>query len=290
MAALRSLLFAPGNDERKLGKVAHFGADAVVADLEDAVAHSEKVESRAKVRKALEGFAGTTSVVRINPVGSELWEEDIRAVACRGLDAIMVPKVEDPAQLRSVDEVLASAESVAGVPTGSVRLLGLIETPLGVARVEDIAREAPPRTRTFCFGQGDFSRELGITLSSTGTELLYARSRIVVAVRAYGLEAPIDGPFLTLTDDEGLRHDSEVAHGLGFQGKIAIYPPQVRVINATFGSVNDAELAKAKLIVAEFERAEKGGQASIQVDGTFVDYPVYERAKQIIALTGEGGA
>ena len=279
MRPLRSLLFAPGSEPRKLEKVVGFGADAVIADLEDAVADSEKEAARVLVRSVLERQTTDAYLVRVNGPDGDLWVDDLEAVVCPGLAGVMVPKVEHPEQLPEVSSRLELLESAAGMEPGDTPLIGLVETPLGITRLDDIAQMAPPRTRTLALGTADLSAELGVELTIEGTELLHARSRMVMAVRAAGLEAPLDGPFLAIRDLDGLRRSSEASRALGFQGRIAIHPGQVEPVNEVFGYVDAASIAAAHRIVEAFEEAESRGAASIQVDGTFVDYPIYWNAK-----------
>lgn len=278
----RSLLFAPGSEPRKLEKVVGFGADAVIADLEDAVADSEKEAARALVRSVLDQRISDAYLVRVNSPDGERWVDDLKAVVCPGLAGVMVPKVEHPDQLAEVAAQLEPLESAAGMEVGSIPLIGLVETPLGITRLDDIAQLAPARTRTLALGTADLSTELGIELTIEGTELLHARSRMVMAARAAGLEAPLDGPFLGIRDLDGLRRSSEASRALGFQGRIAIHPGQVDPINEVYGYVDAAALEAAQRIVEAFEAAEAQGAASIQVDGTFVDYPIYRNAKALV--------
>lgn len=286
---LRSLLFAPGDSERKLAKVGTFGADAVVLDLEDAVAASQKAAARNTARTALTSLSDVTVFVRVNGLGTGLLADDVAAVVAPGLQGVMVPKLEDPGDLVEAARHVKRAEEAAGLAQGSVGLLGLIETAEGLVRVEEIARAAPARTRTLCFGQGDYSTDLSIDLTADATEVLYARSRIAVAARAAGLDQPVDGPWLGLRDLEGLRVDSARARGLGFQGRIAIHPNQVEVLNQAFGAVSDEQVRVAEAVVTAFQEAERQGLASIQVEGHFVDYPIYARAQRVLALNAAAG-
>jgi len=285
---LRTLLFAPGNQPRKLARVASFGADAVVLDLEDAVAVGEKVKARELVREALRGFQDQSPVVmaRVNGLATGLTGDDLDAVVVPGLRAVLVPKVEAPDDLREVDSRLATLEARVGIPPGTIRLLPLVETARGIARVEDIARAAPSRVHALIFGQADLTADLGIDLTNDGAEILYARSRVVVAARAADLAPPIDGPYLDLRDEEGLIRDARRARQLGFQGKVVVYPPQVAPVNHAFSFVPPDELALARKIVEAFEAAEAAGSAAIQVDGIFVDYPIYHRALRKLRLAG----
>lgn len=282
---LRALLFAPGNHPRKLEKVGGFGADAIVLDLEDAVADAEKEASRETVRGALPTYSGRTVVfVRVNGPETGRMEDDARALVCADLDAIMVPKVERPETLAELDRLLADLERERGLPEGHVRLLALIETALGLVRCEEIALAAPPRLLTLVFGLGDFSTDIGVDLTPDATELLYGRSRVVVAARAARLPPALDGPYLDLQNVEGLVADTLRSRQLGFQGRVVVYPPQVEHVQRAYSDLAPEEAERAQRVVEAFEQAEAAGSASIQVDGRFVDYPIYERAKEKLRL------
>jgi citrate lyase subunit beta/citryl-CoA lyase len=282
---LRALLFAPGNHARKLKKVGGFAADAIVLDLEDAVADAEKKGARETVRAALPTYTGRTIVfVRANGAETGRLEDDARAVVCPDLDGIMVPKVDGADTLAELDRLLAQLEREAGLPEGHVRLLALIETARGLIRCEEIALAAPARLLTLVFGLGDFSVDIGVDLTEDATELLYGRSRIVVAARAAGLRPALDGPYLDLRNVDGLLADTRRSRQLGFQGRVAVYPPQVEHVQRAYSELTPEEAERARRIVEAFEEAEAAGSASIQVDGRFVDYPIYDRAKQKLRL------
>lgn len=282
---LRTLLFAPGSQPRKLAKVASFGADAIVLDLEDAVAETQKDAAREAVRLALPTYQDTLVMVRVNGLTAGRCQEDLRQVVCPSLHAMLLPKVDGPAALREVDELLTALEGREGIAPGTIRLFPLIETARGVARAEEIALEAPRRVHTLIFGLADFTTDLGVDLTPDATEILYARSRVVVAARAAELAPPIDGPYLLdLRDRDGLIADSVRARKLGFQGRVVIYPPQVEPTNFAYSFVPPAELESARKIARAFEEAEAAGSASIQVDGVFVDYPIYRRALHKLRL------
>jgi citrate lyase subunit beta/citryl-CoA lyase len=285
--ALRSLLFAPGNHPRRLEKVGQFGSDAIVLDLEDAVADSEKTVARAMVREALPTYDDRTAVmVRVNAAETGRTKDDIDAVVCPDLDCLVLPKVERANTLREVDAMIAAAERAAGLDAGSVKLLVLVETAKGLVRVEEICDCAPERVLTIGFGAGDFTTDLGIDMTRDGRELLYARSRVVVAARASGLRAPIDGPYLDLQDTEGLYVDTLLSRQLGFAGRVVVYPPQLEQVLPAYSDLSPEELELARNVVSAFEEAEAQGLASIQVNGRFVDYPIYHRAKKKLRLYG----
>jgi citrate lyase subunit beta / citryl-CoA lyase len=291
---LRSLLFAPGNHPRKLEKVGTFGADAIVLDLEDAVADAEKAEARGTVRAALPTYGAPTAVfVRVNGAETGRLEDDVRAVVCPHLDGLMIPKVERPETLVELDALLGELEREAGLSEGHVRVLALVETAKGLVRCEEIAFAAPERVLTLVFGLGDFSVEIGVDLTPDATEILYARSRVVVAARAARLRPALDGPYLDLQNAEGLRTDTLRSRQLGFQGRVVVYPPQVEHVHRAYSELSPEDAERAQRVVEAFEEAEAAGSASIQVDGRFVDYPIYARAKEKLrlyqALLGEVG-
>jgi citrate lyase subunit beta / citryl-CoA lyase len=278
---MRALLFVPGSDERKLAKVGTFGADVIVIDLEDAVADEEKTAARATTRAAIPTYGdGQAVTVRVNAIETGRLAEDIAAVVCPGLDALLVPKIEDTQTLRTVDGLLAAAERAQGIEPGTVRVLAIVETPRGIVRCDEILERAPARTVTSIFGLGDFSVALGVDLTAEAAELAYARGRVVVATRAAGMVPPIDGPYLDLTDEEGLVRDCRRARGLGFQGKVCVYPPQVEPIQRSLSELSAAEIAATRRLVETFAEAEARGVASIRIDGRFVDYPIYHLARR----------
>jgi citrate lyase subunit beta/citryl-CoA lyase len=282
---LRSLLFAPGNHPRKVEKVGRFGSDAIVLDLEDAVADAEKAEARKTVRAALPTYRAPKAVfVRVNGAETGRLEEDVRAVISVDLDGLMVPKVEHRETLPELDSLLLELERERGLPEGHVQLLALVETARGLVRCEEIATMAPARTLTLVFGLGDFSVDIGVDLTADATELLYARSRVVVAARAARLRPALDGPYLDLQNFEGLVEDTLRSRQLGFQGRVVVYPPQVEHVQRTYSELSAEAAARARRTIEAFEEAEAAGSASIQVEGRFVDYPIYARAKEQLRL------
>ena len=283
---MRSLLFCPGNDAHKLSRVGDFGSDAVALDLEDAVADDEKITARAIVKDAILSVKKKTEIVlvRVNSIETGLMAGDIAAVVSPGLDGIVIPKVQDVNTLHEVDQLIALAEKTAGLEVGSIRLVVLIETALGLVRCDEILGSAPERVEKVIFGCGDFSNDIAVTLSRDGNEILYARSKIVVASRAAGLGAPLDGPYIHIEDDEGLRINTRISRSLGFSGRVVVYPKQVATVQDEYSKLTPTEVASFKKIVEKFENAESRGLAAIRVDGVFIDYPLYYRAKEQLRL------
>ena len=235
--ALRSLLFTPGDQPRKLAKVDSFGADGFVLDLEDAVAEVAKDSARGTLAAVLPTYPpGPMVFVRVNGLQTGRCEDDILAVAVARLDGIMVPKVEDAAALHRVDAILAALERTRGLPTGSVRLLPTIETAVGLAACERIAAAAPARVITLQLGPADLALDLGFDLTADARELAYARSRLVVAAQAAGLEPAVDGAYFELQDIDGLIADSVRSRQYGYQGRCVIYPPHVEPVQEVYST------------------------------------------------------
>jgi citrate lyase subunit beta / citryl-CoA lyase len=279
--ALRSFLFAPGNHARRVEKALTLPADAVILDLEDAVAISEKPPTRGLVVSALTQPRHGGLYVRVNAYSTEWCYADIVAVARPGLDGIILPKVESPDQLRSVDWLLANLERERGLTVGGIDLVPIIETALGMSAVGSIA-DSGSRTKRLAFGAGDYTLDLGVVWSRDENQLLPARSAVVMASRAAGIEPPFDTVWADLRDVEGFARSAECAAALGFQGKMCIHPDQIAVTNAAF-SPSAQQLAWAKRVVEAFDEAEAKGLASIQLDGQFIDYPIVQRARQVVS-------
>lgn len=281
---LRSFLFCPGNHARRVEKVFAAGADAAILDLEDAVAVSEKKATRALVLEALARPRPCAGYVRVNAMSTPFGREDLLQVAARGVDGILLPKLDSVDELEIVDELIAEGEARHGLKEGSIRLIPMIETARALAhagRICAAAAEHFPRVQRFTFGAVDLAYDLGMTVSAEESELDYARSRIVVASRAAGLQAPIDTVWTRLQDAEGFRTLCARTRRMGYAGKLCIHPDQVAVVNALYAP-SPAEVAHAQKVVDAFRAAEAQGLASIQVEGQFVDYPVVHRAQAIL--------
>lgn len=289
---LRSYLFAPGNQPRKVAKVATFGADAVILDLEDAVPLAEKAATRPVVKAALAGLAGgPRRYIRVNAMDTGLTFDDLAGIVCADLDGVVLPKVDTAAELVAAEQRLAELEQAAGLEAQSIDLIPLIETARGVLNVRETA-EAGRRVRSLGFGAGDFSRDVAVRFSGTlwgpdGLELLFARSQIVLASRAAGLEPPMDTVWLDVRDNVGLEQDAQVALRLGFGSKAAIYPGQIEIINRVF-TPSAEEIDYARRVVEAFAQAEAAGSASIAVDGRLVDYPIALKARWVLERAGLG--
>ena len=280
--ANRSYLFAPGNHERRVEKALGLGADVVILDLEDAVAISEKKSTRELINKTLEQPRNCAVFVRVNAYDTEFCYGDICSIISENLDGIVLPKLESLEDLRSIDWLLGNLEQERELPNGSIDLMPIIETAVGLVNIREIAR-ADTRVKRLAFGGGDYTRDLGMEWTLKEDELLPVRSEMVLASRFGKLEPPVDTVFIHIKEHGAFRSSCSNILGLGFQGKMCIHPDQVPVTNETF--TPDAEEVKwSQRVIDEFEKAEKAGIASIQIDGYFVDYPIVEKAQRTVDI------
>ena len=285
MTLCRSFLFAPGNHARRVEKALTLAADAVILDLEDAVAVAEKSAARQAVLAARGRPRRARFYVRVNAMGTEWGYADLVGVVVAGVDGIVLPKVENSDEIKAADWLIGALERQNGLPAGGIDLLPIVETAAGFTSLETIAR-AKTRVRRLAFGAGDFTLDLGITWSRDELELLPYRSAFVAVSRAAGLEAPIDTVWVDLKDAEGFAQSSARGRALGFQGKMCIHPDQVPVANRTF-SPDEQAVAQARRVIAAFDQAEAQGLASIQLDGRFIDYPIVHAARRVVAQAEE---
>ncbi|WP_150462062.1 HpcH/HpaI aldolase/citrate lyase family protein [Nesterenkonia ebinurensis] len=277
MNRYRTYLFVPADRPDRIPKALASGADSVVLDLEDAVQVARKEVARAiaveAVRDAEQRNCGLG--VRINAMNTPFAEADLAALApvLPHLNFLILPMVSTAQNIRDCRSFLEAAFS-------EVPLIPLIETARGVLNAYEIASET--QVFTLAFGPADLSRELGVEPSAEGEELFTARSQIVLACAAAEIRAPIDGPYLNLNDDEGMRIAARKAKELGFGGKQVIHPRQIPPVAETFAPTTQ-ELEWARKVDVVFREAEARGVSSIRLaDGTFVDYPIAQRARRIL--------
>lgn len=287
----RTMLFAPGNHPRKVAKVFNAGADAVILDLEDAVAIAEKPGTRAVVLEALQKPRRCLGYARVNGMETEFCYGDICAVVQPGVDGIILPKAESADQLKTVDWLITQLERERGLVAGSIDLIPIIETGKGLKALGEMAG-AGTRVKRLSFGAGDFTLDMSIRWSLDESELATTRAAFVMESRAAELEPPIDTVFIHLNEDAAFQASAENVRNIGFQGKLCIHPKQIAHAHAVF-TPTAHEVAYAEKVVAAFDAAEAEGSASIQIEGYFVDYPIVEKARRTLALAraiaaGEG--
>ena len=267
----RSFLFAPGSDERKISRALEAGADAVIADLEDAVLEAEKPRARERVASLLAAPAPCLRLVRVNGVGGRWFADDLAAVAELALDGIVLPK--------------ATPEAVAAATEGGPPVVAIVETAAGLRDVHDVA--GAPGVAALVLGAVDLGLALGLEPRPDGIELLFARSSVVLASAAAGLRGPVDQVWLDVRDDAGLERDCALGRSLGFRGKACIHPAQVPVVNESFAPA-ESELRRAREVVAAYEQAAAAGRGAVALDGELIDLPVVERARQVLADAKRG--
>ena len=282
MDAVRSMLFTPGHRPDLIAKACGSAADAVIVDLEDAVATSAKDRARSNLASLPDSVIPV--FVRINGFETGLLWEDIVAAVHAGVAGVILPKAEDRNVLLKICGALSAMETATGQPEGSIALIPMIETAVGVQNAFEIL-DGCPRAEAVMFGsgeQGDLVADLGVQWEPTGTGLHYSRSRVLLAARAAGVPHPMDGVFMNFRDQDALRVESQLARRMGYVAKLAIHPAQVGVINEVFTPTPE-EVARHRAILEEFEKAEAEGTASIDADGRMVDYAVARTARSVLA-------
>lgn len=280
---LRSLLFIPGNNPNLLINGNCLGADGLIFDLEDAVAPDQKDAARILVRNTMHylDFRGCESIVRINAIDTPYWQADLDTVLPCKPRMILLPKTASAADVLEIDRYMGALEEKLGMEEGSVGLMPLIETALGVENAYAIAASSK-RVKALFLGAEDLTADLRCKRTKGGQEIAYARSRLVVAARAAGVEV-YDTPFTDVNDDAGIWEDAETAKALGFSGKASISPRHVEVINRVF-SPTEAEIDYAYEVMDAIALAKIQGKGAIALHGKMVDAPIVARAKQTIEM------
>lgn len=276
----RSWLFVPALKAREwLPKALATGADAVIVDLEDATAPTEKDRAREVVASLRLGVPeGRTVVVRVNSSPPEL-EDDMAAAVASGADGVVLPKAQGPWQVRRCAWLLEEAEAAARA-TRHLAVLPMIETPRAVLRALDIA-DAHERVAGLLFGGGDLAAEVGFPRTRGGAEIDVARTLIALAAAAAHMGC-VDTPWLDLPDTAGAREEARHARALGMTGKFAIHPSQVPAIHEGFAP-SDEEVADARGLLEAFERSVAAGAGVTTYEGRMIDKPDALQAERVIA-------
>lgn len=284
----RSMLFLPGNTPNIIINGDALGADALIFDLEDAVSPTEKDAARILVRNAIRqiGFKGCEIIVRINSIDTEFWKKDLDQIIPLKPDLIMPPKTSCANDVQIVDAYISELEEKLGFAKNTVKLIPLIETALGVENAFQIA-SASKRVAALFLGGEDLTADLRCKRTKAGNEINYARTRMVCAARAAGVDV-YDTPFTDVHDDEGIRVDAEYAKSLGFTGKSSISPRHVTVINEVF-SPSQKDVDYAYEVMDAIRLAKEQGRGAIALHGKMIDAPIVARAKQTIAMAEELG-
>jgi citrate lyase subunit beta/citryl-CoA lyase len=277
MRPIRSLLFAPANRPELLQKFPRYPADAFVIDLEDGTPEAEKDSARRALPQVVaalrqQGLKGQL-FVRTNSPRSQHVQADLATIQGILVDGLVAPKIEDAADLDMFER--------------ASQIIGIIETARGVVNVESIVQAANPHLVALAFGAEDFITDVGGQRSADGLEVLYARSRVVLAARVAGIQA-LDQVFVNIRDDETFLHDAEFGRHLGYSGKMCIVPRQIEIANAVFSPSAD-EIDRSRRLIEEYERAQAQGRGAIEFEGSMVDEPLLKRARAILQLADDIG-
>ncbi len=286
-----ALLFVPAHDPRLRRKAATLEGQALILDVEDACPNGMKQEGRDGARELITACPGR-AFVRINPMREttafslSCGATDIEAVTVSGLRGIVLPKAESAADIREADHYLSRCETAAGLARGTAEMLAIVETAKGIMAVREIAEAAPGRPFRLCFGAGDFATDMGVAWSDTEEESRTARGLLVIASRAAALPAPVDSVYPNLANPEGLARSTRAARAIGFKSKFVIHPTQVPIVEQIFRP-SPEEVDWAKRVIAGMREAEQGGRAAFKLDGKLIDYPILERARDIMSAAGD---
>jgi citrate lyase subunit beta/citryl-CoA lyase len=284
---MRSLLFVPADNERKLAKAAGIGADALVFDLEDSVLPPRKATARKMLAEYLGSYSGKSEVwVRVNDLGSgELLKDLVAAVPMKPV-GILLPKIFSAEDLDTVGHYLDMAEAAHDIAAGSLGIITVsTETPSAVLRMPELLNRQRPRLKVLTWGAEDLSTALAAGEPRTADGAWrpvyqHARTQCLLAAHALGIEA-MDTVYVDFRDSEGCRRNCETARHEGFTGKIAIHPDQVPVINEAF-TPSAAELDFARRVIAAFE----SGSGAASLDGKMIDMPHLKSAQRLLKSVG----
>lgn len=287
MKPLRSLLFVPGNKPAWMEKALGYGADALIFDLEDSVPVTDKAASRPLVRTALENFQtrGPSLTVRINALETGMAGDDLDAIVCAGLSAIVAPKIETQDDIAILDALLTQCERRAGLSTGHVEIFPTLETAKGLYHAYQIASCSPrvPTLSAAASPGGDTARSLGYTWTKEGTETLYLRSKVLLEARAAGVAYPLIASWFDIADLDGLRADARLNRQLGYTGQILIHPSHVPIVNETFTPTAE-EIVYHQGLLAAMEEAERQGTAAVTYAGAMVDIAMVKTSQQVLDM------
>ncbi|MDO6728540.1 CoA ester lyase [Marinovum sp. 2_MG-2023] len=266
----RSVLYIPGSKDRALAKARTLAVDAIIFDLEDAVAVEEKVNARATLAAALGqgGYGQRMKIVRINGLDTEWGADDARAVADMAPDAVLLPKVNSAADLDALADI-----------TGDLPIWAMMESPLGMLNAAEIA--AHPKLAGFVMGTNDLAKDLQCRFRADRLPMMTSLGLCLLAAKAHGVVI-VDGVYNAFKDDAGLRAECEQGRDMGMDGKTLIHPAQVDIANAAFAP-SEAEVDLAGRQIAAFEEAEAKGQGVAVVDGRIVENLHVATARETLA-------
>ncbi len=277
----------PGDDWKKISKALTVGVDSVCMDMEDGTAANRKAEARQMIARALQelDFGASERLARINGIGTRLEADDLAVVLPHRPDGIVLPKAETPEQVAWVSEKIEAAELKHGWPVNSIRMILVVESARGILNLKELA--AHPRLDALIFGAEDFSASVGATRTPEALEVLYARSALVTAAAAYGLQA-IDLVTVDFRNTEQARRDALFGAQLGYTGKQVIHPAQVEPVQSAF-TPDDEAIAYAKRVVETFEMNQARGAGAYDLDGKMIDLPLLKSAQNVLERARAAG-
>lgn len=263
-------------------------ADSLIIDLEDSVAPQLKKEAREFVKDFITEteFGDKEVSVRINSLKTEYGEEDLGVIMQAKPHTLIIPKVEADAELKKLDSIMTKIEEKEDLPIGGIALMPLIETPLGIVNIDEIAMSTP-RLTGLLFGAGDFTRETRGQITRDRWELYYPLIRIVIAARAANIDA-IDSPYFDVKDPEGCEANARQAKILGYDGKSVIHPLQVEVVNKVF-TPTPQEVEHSRKVIEAYQRAEAEGKGATQLEGQLIENVHASIARRILKTAEKAG-
>lgn len=288
MRARRALLYTPGDDLHKIRKATTLNVDCICMDMEDGVAINRKATARERIAEALHTleFGRAERLARINPVGSGLEIDDLNTVIPAKPNGIVIPKVKDGDQISWVSDHILNLEKRNSYPAGSIKLIVLIESALGITNLPEIATSSN-RLEALIFGAEDLAADVGAQRSKSGWEVFYTRSAVVTHAAAYGLQA-IDMVYIDFKDIDGLKIQASQGMRLGYVGKQVIHPDQVKPVQKAFTPDDDA-IIEAESIVNAYHDHQTKGRGAFAMDGRMVDAPLVKAAESILERARAAG-
>ncbi len=283
----RSMLFVPGSNAAMISNTFIYKPDAIMFDLEDAVALKEKDSARILVAHALQHplYQEIETVVRVNPLDSEFGLADLNAVVRAGVDVVRMPKTETAQDVIDMDRKITEIEKACGREVGSTKMLAAIESPLGITQANQIAT-ASKRLIGIALGAEDYVRNLKTERSPEGIELLFARCSILQAARAAGIQA-FDTVYSNANNEEGFLAEAALIKQLGFDGKSLINPRQIELLHNLFAPTQK-DVDQARRIIDAAEEAERNGLGVVSLNGKMIDAPIIDRAKLVLERAKSG--
>ena len=279
----RSMLYVPGNNPGMIRDAPIYGSDAIMFDLEDSVSLKEKDAARLLVYEALNTFDyGQTEVlVRVNGLNTPYGRDDFESIVRAKPDAIRLPKTETPEDVQEADELITRIEKQIGIEQGTIKMMAAVESALGVINAYKIAT-ASKRLIGIAIGAEDFVTDLKTTRSKDGIELLAARSQVLFAARAAGIDA-LDTVFSDVDDEEGFIREVKLIKQLGFDGKSLINPRQINIVHEIYTPTED-EIMNSIQVIEAAKEAEAKASGVISLNGKMIDKPIVERAYRVLEL------